>query len=531
MIFALADLFESIADAVGEREAVVCGNRRLDYRSLDERATRLAHALRDAGVGAGDHVALYLFNGTEYLEAALAAYKIRAVPINVNYRYVEEELRYLFDDADVVAVVHHAELSPRLDRIAPDLAKLALAIHVDDGSGLACRDLRSIDYETALADASTERSFPARSPDDLYILYTGGTTGMPKGVMWRQEDVFFAALGGGNPMGQPIEQPEELAANARAKSMQMTMFPVAPLMHGAAQWASFMALFGGDRLVLYDGKHFDAHRIWELVERESVQSIAIVGDAMARPLAEALASGNRRYDTSSLVVVGSGGAILSPAVREELTRRLGDVLILDSFGVSETGFQGRGSQARAEGAPRFHVDETTVVLDEALRPVEPGSGAVGRLARRGRVPLGYYKDAAKSARTFVTVDGTRYALPGDMASVESDGSITLLGRGSVCINSGGEKVFPEEVEAVLKAHPAVFDVLVVGVSDARWGQRVAAIVAPRTGADVSLEDLQRHCRDRIAGYKVPKSVRVVDAIVRHPSGKPDYRWARQVAES
>ena len=252
---------------------------------------------------------------------------------------------------------------------------------------------------------------------------------------------------------------------------------------------------------------------------------------MARPLAEALASGDRRYDTSSLVVVGSGGAILSPAVREELTRRLGDVLILDSFGVSETGFQGRGSQARAEGAPRFHVDETTVVLDEALRPVEPGSGAVGRLARRGRVPLGYYKDAAKSARTFVTVDGTRYALPGDMASVESDGSITLLGRGSVCINSGGEKVFPEEVEAVLKSHPAVFDALVVGVGDARWGQRVAAIVAPRTGADVSLEDLQRHCRDRIAGYKVPKSVRVVDAIARHPSGKPDYRWARQVAES
>jgi len=529
MEFNLADLFESVADAVPEHEAVVCGDRRLTYAQLDERATRLANYLRSQGIGKGDHIGLYLYNGPEYLEASLAAFKVRAVPININYRYVEDELRYLFDNADLVALVHHREFAPRIEAVAGDLPALRTFVSVEDGSDADCAGLGSADYEQALADASAERVFEPRSADDVYILYTGGTTGMPKGVMWRHEDLFFAALMGGNPYGPPPERPEQVAEHAK-KAGVITALPAAPLMHGAAQWAALIYLFSGSKMVLAPGKRFDPHQVWCLVGEEQVNVLAIVGDAMARPLSEALAEPGASYDTSSLIVIGSGGATYSEGVKAELRARLPKVMLLDTFGGSEGGNQGHGVEpvANARG-PRFNATDTTAVLDEHYRPLPPGTGKVGMLARRGHIPLGYYKDPEKTAKTFIEADGIRWVVAGDMAMVEEDGTITLLGRGSNCINSGGEKIYPEEVEAALRTHPGVFDAVVVGVADARWGERVTAVVQAREGASVTLEELDAHARTKLSGYKVPRELHLVEQVVRQPSGKADYRWAKSVA--
>ena len=529
MDFNLADLFEAVADGVAEREALACGDRRLTYRQLDERANRLAHYLARQGVARGDHIGLYLHNGTEYIEASLAAYKVRAVPININYRYVEEELAYLFDNADLMALVHHREFAPRIAAVAPKIGKLRTFVAVEDGSGADLSATGSEDYETAVARSSPDRAFSPRSADDLYVLYTGGTTGMPKGVMWRQEDIFFAAMMGGNPYGPPPERPEDVAESAKARGI-VTMLPAAPLMHGAAQWAAFINLFGGGKTVLALGKRFDPHLVWRLVGVERVNTVAIVGDAMARPLAEALDARGDEYDISSLRVVGSGGATFSEPVKEQLRAKLPNVVMMDTFGASEGGYQGAHVGRGADGtAPRFRADATTAVFDDEMRRLEPGCGMVGTLARTGRIPIGYYKDEEKTARTFVTVDGVRWALPGDMAMVEGDGTITLLGRGSACINSGGEKIFPEEVEAALRSHPGVFDAVVVGVPDEKWGERVTAVVQPRAGQTLSLDELDAHCRTRVAGFKVPRGLELVEEMVRQPSGKPDYRWAKSVA--
>ncbi len=530
MQFNLADLYEDVADAVPEREALVCGERRLTFAQLDERANRLAHYLEGQGIGRGDHIGLYLFNGTEYIEASLSAYKIGAVAININYRYVEEELRYLFDNADLVALIHHREFAPRIAHVAPQMPKLRTFVAVDDGSGADCSAIGSKDYEQALASSSPRRSFPSRSGDYLYILYTGGTTGLPKGVMWRQEDLFFAALMGANPYGHSPERPEDVAAGARSRGV-ITMLPAAPLMHGAAQWAAFINLYSGGKTVLAPSKSLDARLIWRLVEQERVNTISIVGDAIARPLAEALSEHGGTYDTSSLRVIGSGGALFSEGVKQQLREVLPHVALLDNFGGSEGGHQGTSIPVQDPDSPgpRFRANDSTAVLGEDLRALAPGCGVIGMLARRGRLPLGYYKDAEKTARTFVEVDGVRWALPGDMAMIEADGTITLLGRGSNCINSGGEKIFPEEVEAALRSHPAVFDAVVVGLPDARWGERVTAVVQPRTGHTPTLEELDSHCRTKVAGYKVPRGLFLVDEISRQPSGKPDYRWARALA--
>lgn len=530
MEFNLADLFEGVADAIPDREALVCGDRRLTYAGLDERATRLACYLQSQGIGEGDHVGLYLYNGTEYMEASLAAFKVRAVPININYRYVEEELRYLFDNADLVGLVHHREFAPRIAAVAGETPALRAFVSVEDGSRADLSATGSADYEEALAGSPPERDFPPRSPDDLYILYTGGTTGMPKGVMWRQEDLFFSALMGGNPYGPAPERPEQVAENA-ARSAGMTMLPVAPLMHGAAQWAAFIGLFGGGKIVLTYGRHFDPEQVWRLVQDEGVNSIAIVGDAMARPLAEALKQARDSYDLSTLRIIGSGGALFWEGVKQELRDLLPNIVLMDNFGGSEGGHQGTGvgTGGPDRSSPRFRADATTSVLGDDLRPVEPGSGRAGMLARCGRIPLGYYKDPEKTARTFVDVDGVRWVLPGDMALIEADGTITLLGRGSSCINSGGEKIFPEEVESAVRSHPAVFDALVVGVPDARWGERTVAVVQPRPGAALTLDELDAHCRTKLAGYKVPRELHLVEQIQRHPSGKPDYAWARAIA--
>jgi acyl-CoA synthetase (AMP-forming)/AMP-acid ligase II len=523
----LADLFELVAAAAPDRPAMVTSERRLTFAELDARANRLAHHLADAGVAPGDHVGLQLLNGTEYIEGMLAAFKVRAVPINVNYRYVEKELHYLFDDADLVALVYHRQFGPRVATAADGLGRLGHFVVVEDGSGEEPVS-GSVPYEDALAAAPAERPPGERSGDDHYIAYTGGTTGMPKGVVWRQEDIFFAAMGGGDPfqLGNVITRPEEIAE--RLPEAGMVSLPTPPFMHVSAHWGAFQTLFGGGKLVLPPGGRFEPDAIWGLVGTEKVNVLVIVGDAMARPLLDALsaaADAGRPFDTSSLFVVGSGGAILSASSKERLAEVLPGVMVVDGFGSSETGVVGTNTGAGA----RFTVNEQTQVLDDAGRPVAPGSGAVGRLARRGHVPLGYYKDEAKTAATFVVVDGVRWVLPGDMATVDADGTVVLLGRGSVSINTGGEKVYPEEVEGVLKSHPDVLDAVVVGVPDDRWGERVVAVITTRPGADPSLEDIQAHSRQHLAGYKVPRELCRVDEMVRSPAGKADYRWARETA--
>jgi 3-oxocholest-4-en-26-oate---CoA ligase len=517
--FNLADLFEIVVDAVPDRLALVAGDQRRTYRELDERANRLAHHLAASGIRAGQHVAVLSWNRAEWVEAELAAYKLRCPVINVNYRYVAEELRYLLENSETVAVIHEPEFEGVLDEIAHHLPRLRLRLAIGD------------DYEAALASGSPARGFPARSPDDLYILYTGGTTGMPKGVLWRQEDIFFAAMGGGGFGQPPIETPEELASRLQPDDAVGAAMIVPPMMHGAAQWVSFITWFAGGTAVLWTGRTFSADEIWRIVEREGVSTITVVGDAMARPMAEALAAPGASYDTSKVFVFGSGGAILSKAVKDQLRAQLPNALLLDSFGASETGANGSVFDVGGESAgPRFTMGPHTTVLDEELRTVAPGSGVVGRLARRGHIPLGYFKDEAKTAATFaVDPDGVRWVVPGDFAVVEADGTITLLGRGSVCINTGGEKVFPEEVEAALKAHPSVFDAVVVGVPDERFVERVAAVVLPREGAEPTLDELAAHCRTHIAGYKVPRQLTLVSNIQRTPAGKPDYRWAKSLA--
>jgi acyl-CoA synthetase (AMP-forming)/AMP-acid ligase II len=521
MEFNLADLFERVADSIPDRTALVAGDRRLTYAQLDERATRVANYLRDVGVRPGQHVGIYAYNRAEWAETMLGCYKARAVPINVNYRYVVDELRYLFDNADLVALVYEAEFGPKVASVLPALPKLQHLVVLDDETHIVTEGLNAVAYEKALAAASTDRAaLLPRSADDLYILYTGGTTGMPKGVMWRAEDIFFAAMGGGNYGGPGIATPEEITGNvASAPAVSLAL---APLMHGNAQWTACITLFGGNTLVLSTDRRFDADSIWDLVEREGINTISLVGDAMARPLVDAL---DHRDPPPTLFAVVSGGAILSPAIKTEFNTRAPNLLVIDAFGASETG--ANGAVDVTEKGPRFRMNEWTTVITEDGAPAPVGE--VGLLARRGHVPIGYYKDEQKTAATFVEIDGVRWAIPGDRAVVEEDGTINVLGRGSQCVNTGGEKVFPEEVEAVLKSHPDVFDAVVVGVPDERWGEAVTAVVSPREGRAVTLDALLDHARTALAGYKLPRHLVVVGEVERTPAGKPNYRWAKEQA--
>jgi len=520
--FNLADLFEVIVDVTPERVALVAGNDRRTYAELDERANRLAHHLVAQGIQPGDWVGIYAWNRVEWVEAMIACYKARAVPINVNYRYVEAELSYLFDNADLRGVIFERAFAPLVANIAPKLERLDVFVVVEDGTPVdsSLDGLGAVRYEDALAAADPSRSFPPRSSDDLYVLYTGGTTGMPKGVRWRCEDIYLAAMSGARG-NEPLDSPEELARFAEQPGA--VAFALAPLMHGGAQWSLWSLLTTAGTVVLWTGHSFDAEAILRIAEGERVLSVSLIGDAMARPLIEAYAAAPDDFDLSGLAVIGSGGAMLSQAVRDQIEEQLPSVRVADSFGASETGFNGTSTGLAA----RFTVGATTTVLGDDLRPVVPGSGTTGLLARRGNIPLGYHKDDAKTAATFlIDPDGDRWVVPGDLATVESDGTITLFGRGSQVVNTGGEKVFPEEVEGALKAHPDVYDAVVVGVPDPRFGERVAALVVWRDGREPDLDSLRAHTRALVAGYKVPKEVHVLDTIQRTPAGKPDYRWAK-----
>jgi 3-oxocholest-4-en-26-oate---CoA ligase len=534
----LALALEALADAYPTREAIVTPSRRFTYAQLAERARRLASVLHAHGLGCHreratlanhesgqDHVGLYMLNCPEYVESMLGGYRARVAPFNVNYRYVEDELIYLLEDADAVALIYHARYAPTLARIRARLPKLRLLLQVEDQSGEKLVP-GALDYEAALAAADPAGPRVAPTSDDLYALYTGGTTGAPKGVLWRQEDIFHAAMTGGAPgLDGPTTLPD-LVTEAEGGAF-MRMMPVPPLMHGAAQWVSFGTMHKGGTIVLQaTPEKLDPEDVWGTCEREQVNFLTIVGDAFARPLLDGLEK--KSYDLSRLFVIGSGGAILSPHYKEAFLKRFPNVTVVDGFGASETGAQGshasRSGEAVSTGT--FSMNNTVVLREDLSGLLTPGNDETGWLGRSGHVPLGYYKDAAKTARTFPVVGGVRYAVPGDHARLLPDGTIVVLGRGSVSINTGGEKVYAEEVEQVLRRHPAVYDAVVVGTPDDRFGERVTAVIQPREAASVTPEELSEFAAQHLARYKLPRTTVVVDEMVRSPSGKPDYRWAR-----
>ena len=532
MALNIADLAEHAIDAVPDRVALICGDEQITYAGLEEKANRLAHYLISRGVKKDDKVGLYCRNRIEIVIAMLGIVKAGAILVNVNYRYVEAELRYLFDNSDMVAVVHERQYSERVANVLPDTPNVKTVLVIDDGSAVPAQTYHNyggVEFYEAVAEGSPERDFGTRSADDIYLLYTGGTTGFPKGVMWRHEDIYRVLLGGTDFATGEFVADEYDHAKQAAAGPPMIRYPIPPMIHGATQSATWMALFTGGTVLL--SPEFDADAVWRAIEEHKVNLLFFTGDAMARPLLDALEGSER--DLSSLFLLSSTAALFSPSLKERFLELLPNRVITDSIGSSETGFGGTSVVAKGQsggGGPRVTIDKRTVVLDDDGSEVVPGSGVRGILAKRGNIPVGYFKDEKKTAETFRTINGVRYAIPGDYAQVESDGTVTLLGRGSVSINSGGEKIYPEEVEGVLKGHPDVFDALVVGVPDPRFGQHVAAVVAPRKGTAPTLVELDAFVRKEIAGYKVPRSLWIVDEVKRSPAGKPDYKWAKEQTE-
>src|SRR6478752_3619028 len=541
--FNLSDVFATVARTIPDHTFLVWRDRRMSYGDIDKRVDGFANYLTSVGLGCHterdalgghesgqDHLGIYLRNGNEYLEVMTGSYRARVAPFNVSYRYVSEELVYLLTDSKARALVYPAEFAPRVAEIRDRLPALEVLIQVADESGNALLP-GAVDYETILATPEPAAGMPTPSGDDLYILYTGGTTGMPKGVLWRQNDIFLSSMGG-RPWGADTFTASyaELAEKARAMAGAMSILVIPPFMHGAAQWAAYTMVTMGGRLVIPDDvERMRAPDVLRLVEREKVLSIPVVGDAIARPLIDEIERG--AYDLSSLVTFTNGGAPLSPTVRERIHAALPDVMVMDAVGASESGAQmSTVSAPGADSNPATFTPQpdTAVVSAELDRVLGPGEGR-GWLARRDLIPLGYLGDAEKTARTFPTIDGVRWSVPGDRANVLEDGRIELLGRDSVTINSGGEKIFVEEVERAVAAHPSVYDVVVVGRPSERWGNEVVAVVQFAEGASATDEDLAAVCERSIARYKIPKAFVRAAKIVRSPAGKADYRWAKEVA--
>jgi 3-oxocholest-4-en-26-oate---CoA ligase len=543
VLFNLSDVFATVARTIPDQTFLVWRDRRLTYADVDARVDGFAHYLATLGLGchterdalAGhesgqDHLGIYLRNGNEYLEAMIGGFRARVAPFNVSYRYVEEELVYLLADSHARALVYPAEFAQRVAAIRDRLPALEVLVQVADQSGNALLP-GAVDYETVLGTPAPAHGMPTPSGEDLYVLYTGGTTGMPKGVLWRQHDVFLSSMGG-RPWGseQALASYDELADQARASAGAMSLMMIPPFMHGAAQWVAFNAVTMGGRLVIPDDvERMRPAAVLRLAERERVLGIPVVGDAIARPLLDEIETG--QYDLSGLVTMTNGGAPLSPTVRERILKALPHLMLIDVVGASESGAQmstlttaGTETQA-ATFSPQ---SDTAVVSADLDRVLAPGEG-LGWLARRDLIPLGYLGDEAKTARTFPTIEGVRWSVPGDRANVLDDGRIQLLGRDSVTINSGGEKIFVEEVERAVAAHPGVYDVVVVGRPSERWGSEVVAIVQFAEGASAVDEELVEVCRKAIAGYKIPKAFIRTPKVMRSPAGKADYRWARELA--
>lgn len=528
---ALATLFEAVADAVPDSIATISGEARQSWAAYDRRAARVAAGFARAGLGKDSKVGLYLPNSSEYLEAHYAAFKLRAVPVNVNYRYLEDELVYLLDNADAEALVFDQRFAERVAAVRGRLPKLKLLAQV---SGVPGENVVAYEH-LAASDPPANRI--TRDPRDLYMIYTGGTTGMPKGVMYEHRaftTYWLAALFGAQGMAPPADSAglQAIVKGMAAAKKAPVIFVASPLMHGVGIWTAMMMHMLGGTVVTDPNPRFDAHAVWRAVQRERVSMLVIVGDAFAKPLLQALdeaAASGRPYDTSSLQQINSSGVMWSAPVKEGLLKH-GNFQLFDSMGSSE-GVMGRQITMRgmAPETAKFELNPNVRVFTDDGRDVLPGSEEIGRIATTGAIPIGYYKDPKKSAETFRTINGVAYSLPGDYARVEKDGTITLLGRGSVCINTGGEKVFPEEVEEVIKLHPSVDDCLVVGVPDARFGERVAVVAALRGGERLGLDQLLEFGRTKLAGYKLPRLVVTVDTIVRGPNGKADYKWAREIA--
>ncbi|HVM52564.1 MAG TPA: acyl-CoA synthetase [Acidimicrobiales bacterium] len=521
-----ADIWEAVADGLPDAQAQVHGDRRYTWSEMDRRADGIARTLLDAGVQQQDKVAQYLYNGPEYLESLFGIVKAGLAPVNTNYRYTDDELVYLWDNADAVAVVFHGTFTETIERIRSKVPRVQTWLWVDDGSN-PCPEW-AVPYETA-AGAATERTVPpwGRSGDDLYMLYTGGTTGMPKGVMWRQGDLFSMLNAAATVKFPEDASPEEMRRIVAEAGPQQVHLPACPLMHGTGALTSFGAMDVGGSIVTLTNRHFEVVELLDTIEREGVNSMAIVGDAFAKPMLRALDDAPGKWDISSLKLIASSGVMWSQETKEGLLRHHPMMLLSDGFSSSEAIGMGQsvsgGGQGVAKTAKFALGPRARVVSEDRTRWVEPGSGEAGLVALKGPNPLGYYKDEAKTAATFVTIDGERYSIPGDWATVEADGSLTLLGRGSVCINTGGEKVFPEEVEEVLKQHPSVADAVVVGVPDEKFGEAITAMVEARPGATVDEADVIAHVRTKLAAYKSPKRVFEVATIGRAPNGKVDYK--------
>jgi fatty-acyl-CoA synthase len=525
MSWNFGDIFEALAEAVpGDTPALIHRERTVSWADLDRRSNNLARWLAAQGAEPGDKVAFYVRNRPEYLELLLACFKARLVHVNLNFRYEEAELHYVLENSDARFVLFGGEFGDKVTKLRDRLPKVAAYLQVDDGSpGVPFAE----PYEPVAERGDGARLELDRSGDDLFLLYTGGTTGMPKGVMWRAEDL-WGALGSGSSIVDETPAPEtidEHAARIRESGPGMRLLPACPLMHGTGLFTAMGALVGGGSVVTLDSAHLDPDELWRAVEQHSVTSMSIVGDAFGKPMLRSLDASPGRYDLSSLLLIISSGVMWTPEVKKGLLRHHPAMVLVDSFGSSEAvGFGLSITTAQGETrTAKFEIGENVKVFTEEGREVVPGSGEPGYVARTGPIPLGYYKDPDKTAETFKTIDGVRYSIPGDWCTVEEDGTLTLLGRGSVCINSGGEKIYPEEVEEVLKAHVDVDDALVVGVPDEKWGQAVTAVVQLRDAAQFDEAALRRHVHGALAGFKTPKRVLQIDRLYRAPNGKADYQ--------
>lgn len=529
--FNLADVFETVVNVVPERMAFVMGDTRLTFSQLNARANQLGNALRARGIQRGDNVGIQLYNSPEYVETFFACCKIGAVPVNVNYRYVADELEGLFNSLDLRALVVGDDFDDNVNPVLPHVPTLRHVLRV--GAAMEPRQAGPLQpvvahYESVLAQGSTALSDPERSDDDVLILCTGGTTGLPKGVMWSHKGLFMSALGGGGMFFRrpPVSTVEELETLV-PQGHPLACLSIAPLMHGAAMWATLISLFAGHPVYVNEQKSFNAEHIWDLVERYGINVTAMVGDAMGLPLIQALENNPGRWDLRSLITFGSGGAVFSHHLQERMKKIVPHVMFNNSMASSESGTLG-GEHKAGEGLMVLPARQDLAVLSDDLRILtQPGEEGV--LSRRGYMPMGYYGDRAKTDATFVTVDGSRWVLTGDRARIQDDGSYVVLGRGSQCINTGGEKVFPEEVEEAARRCEAVQDVLVVGVPDERWGSKVVAVVQVQNGKTLDVEQFDAVCRKHLSGYKVPRAVYVAQQVVRSPAGKADYRWAKDYA--
>ena len=538
MTWQMADIWENIAGAIPDKPAIIDGDKCYYWAEYENRAARVAQIYTDHGLEAGAKLAIYAYNSAEYMEAQFGAFKARICPVNVNYRYLEAELTHVINNSDSEALVFQAQFAPRVEAIRDQLTQIKLFLEIDDGSGAHLDG--SIPYEETL-QKTAPMPVIERSNDDLYMLYTGGTTGMPKGVMYDHKSFASALLAKGFEMREMVPPTDAngfgpLVQQLHSAGVSSRGIPACPIMHGTGMWIGAMIPHGlGGAVILFDNSHFDPKALWQLAADQKATDITIVGDVFAKPMLAALddaKAAGQAYDLTSLQMIGSSGVMWSTDVKRGLLDHLPHIIIVDSMGSTE-GSMGSSITTKdnidIDQTAKFDMNPTTKVLTEDGKPVMPGSGEMGMICNGGMVPLGYYKDEAKSAATFKTFDGVRYSIPGDFATVEEDGSITLLGRGSACINSGGEKIFPEEVEEALKTHESVYDCLVVGIPDERFGQKVTAVLSLCDGATFDEDALQAHVREQLAAYKAPRAILQVDTVPRAANGKAGYKDAKEIA--